>query len=99
IIKKFLYLEWKAFTRSASFGANLALKILMGLGAVYMIGVFLVAGIGGYFALEKMGFDPVETVNRYLVYYFLADLVIRMMLQKMPSMNIRPMLVMNIDRR
>ena len=46
MIQKFLYLEWKAFIRSASFATNLALKILMGFVAVYFILIFLALGIG-----------------------------------------------------
>ncbi len=100
MIKKFLYLEWKAFIRSASFGTNLAMKILMGIMALYFTVIFLAAGIGGFFLLrDEAGLDPLETVNRYLIYYFIGDLLIRLLLQKMPVMNIRPMLVMPIRRK
>ncbi len=100
MIKKFLYLEWKAFIRSASFGTNLAMKILMGIMALYFTVIFLGAGIGGFFLLrDEAGLDPLETVNRYLIYYFIGDLLIRLLLQKMPVMNIRPMLAMNIRRK
>lgn len=98
MIAKFLYLEWKAFIRSASFGTNLAMKIVMGLLALYMIVVFLAMGVGGYFLLKKEGLDPLSTINRFLIYYFISDLIVRLMLQKMPVLNIRPMLVMNIRR-
>lgn len=100
MIRKFLYLEWKAFIRSASFGANLAMKILMGIMALYFIVIFFGAGIGGFFLLrDKLHLDPLETVNRYLIYYFIGDLMVRLLLQKMPVMNIRPMLAMPIRRK
>ena len=54
MIQKFLYLEWKAFTRSASFGANLAIKILMGFLALYFTLVFLAVGIGAFYILKKL---------------------------------------------
>jgi len=100
MIRKFLYLEWKAFIRSASFGTNLAMKILMGFLALYFTVIFLAGGISIFFLLrDEAGLDPLETINRYLIYYFIGDLLVRLLLQKMPVMNIRPMLVMNIKRK
>lgn len=98
MIRKFLYLEWKSFTRSASFATNLALKIFMGFMAVYMTVMFLAAGIGGFYAIRDMGLDPLRIVNKLLIYYFVFDLIIRLLLQKIPVMNIRPMLVLPIKR-
>jgi hypothetical protein len=98
MIKKFLYLEWKSFIRSASFGANIAIKILMGLVVVYFTLIFLALGIGSFYILKKEGFDPVATVNRYLIYYLVVDLIIRLLLQKIPVLNIRPLLVFPIKK-
>ncbi len=99
MIKKFLYLEWKSFVRSASFATNLFIKILMGLGALYFIAMFAIMGAGGfYFLKEGLKLDPLATVNRYLIYYFVLDLCIRLIFQKMPVLNIRPMLILPIRR-
>ena len=98
MIQKFLYLEWKAFTRSASFATNLALKILMGFVAAYFILVFLALGIGVFYILKKMNLDPIVTVNKFMIYYVLMDLIARLMLQKIPVMNIRPMLIFPIKK-
>jgi uncharacterized protein DUF5687 len=98
MIRKFLFLEWKSFIRSASFATNLALKIFMGFMAIYMITMFLLAGIGGFYVIKKMGLDPLQTVNKILIYYFVLDLIIRLLLQKIPVMNIRPMLILPIKR-
>jgi Family of unknown function (DUF5687) len=98
MIKKFLYLEWKAFTRSASFGTNLALKIILGFVAVLYTFIFLMAGVGAFYALQKMNLDPLQNVNKYLIYYFLMDLGIRLLLQKIPVMNIRPLLALPFTR-
>ena len=54
MIKHFFKLEWKAFTRSASFKVNLALKILMIVGALFMILYALGLGIGAYYIIEDM---------------------------------------------
>lgn len=98
MIQKFLYLEWKAFFRSASFATNLALKILMGFVAAYFILVFLALGIGVFYVLKKMNLDPITTVNKFMIYYLMMDLVIRLLLQKIPVMNIRPMLIFPIKK-
>lgn len=98
MISKFLYLEWKAFTRSASFASNLALKILMGFLAAYFILIFLGVGVGAFYILKKMKLDPVVAVNQFLFYYVIMDLIIRLMLQKIPVLNIRPLLIFPINK-
>lgn len=98
MFKKFFSLEWKSFTRSASFKANVVIKVFMVLGALYFMAMFLLLGFGGYFILEKMKLDPFPTVNRFLVYYLIIDLVIRFFLQKMPVMNIRQLLTLPISK-
>ncbi|MFV5687398.1 DUF5687 family protein [Flavobacterium sp. ZT3R25] len=94
MFKKFIYLEWKAFTRSASFATNLGLKILMLFLAIYFALVFLALGIGAFYIIKKMNLEPLVTVNKFLIYYFLFDLIFRLLLQKIPVMNIRPLLVL-----
>ena len=98
MIQKFLYLEWKAFFRSASFATNLALKILIGFLAAYFIIVFLALGIGVFYFLKKMNMDPITTVNKFMIYYVVMDLLVRILLQKIPVMNIRPMLIFPIKK-
>ncbi|NDP28115.1 MAG: hypothetical protein GZ087_11920 [Flavobacterium sp.] len=98
MIKKFLYLEWKSFVRSASFGTNLALKIFLGFVAILYAFLLLMAGIGAFYGLKKMNLDPLQQVNKFLIYYFLIDLAIRLLLQKIPVMNIRPLLALPFKR-
>lgn len=70
----------------------------MGLGALYFIGVFTILGVGLFFILEKQGLDPLPVINRFLILYLLLDLLVRFFLQKMPVMNIRPFLYLNISK-
>jgi len=98
MIQKFLYLEWKAFVRSASFGTNLALKIFLGFLAILYSFIFLMAGIGAFYGLKEMHLDPLQAVNKFLIYYFLIDLAFRLLLQKIPVMNIRPLLALPFKR-
>jgi hypothetical protein len=76
----------------------LALKIILGFLAVLYSFIFLMAGIGAFYGLKEMHLDPFQTVNKYLIYYFLLDLGIRLLLQKIPVMNIRPLLTLPFKR-
>lgn len=96
MIKKFLMLEWKAFFRSASFAKNLAIKILMAFGAIYFAVIFVFLGVFAFYGLEEKFPDPLVIINKYLIYYFIFDLIIRLLLQKIPVMNIRPLLTLPI---
>ena len=95
MFKHFIRLQWKSFFRAASFKTNLGFKILMIFGALYFIVVFLALGVGSFFIIEDMELgDPLRVVNQFLIYYLLMDLYARYMFQKMPIMNIKPLLYM-----
>lgn len=98
MVKQFLKLEWKSFLRSSSFSSNLALKILMIFGAIYFIIVFIGLGIGSYFIIEDAGLDPFKTINKFIIYYLVLDLIIRFFFQSMPTLTIRPFLNQNIKK-
>lgn len=98
---RFLKLEWKQFVRSASFGKSIALKIFIAFFAVYFILSFLVIGVGSYFILKKEfpDSDPLQLVNSFLLFAILGDLIFRYLMQKLPIMNIKPMLTLPIKKR
>jgi len=100
MISHFLKLEWKQFVRSASFGKSIALKILMGFFALYFILSFLVIGAGSFFILKKTfpESDPLQIVNSYLIFAILGDLIFRYLMQKLPIMNIKPMLSLPVNK-
>ncbi|MDI9256130.1 DUF5687 family protein [Flavobacterium sedimenticola] len=98
MLKHFIRLEWKSFVRSASFGTNLALKIIMGLAALYFIACFAILGTAVFFILKDEGMEPLSTINKFMIYYVLFDLIIRYFLQKMPVTNIKPLLLLPINR-
>lgn len=71
----------------------------MVLGGLYFLLVFLGLGVGAYYIIEKAGWgDPLEVVNRFMVYYLVLDLNLRYMLQKMPVTNIRPLLYLPVKK-
>lgn len=98
MFKKFLVLEWRAFFRSASFKANLAIKILMGFLAFVFMLYFLAAGVFIFYILRDFKLEPVETVNRFFIYYIVGDLLLRLFLQKIPVINIKPLLTLPIKK-
>lgn len=98
MIKKFLSLEWKSFFRSSAFTTNLVLKILQLFGIAYFIVIMGFAGVGLFFGLEKAGYEPLATVNKFMVYYLVADLVMRYIAQKMPIVNIKPLLLLPYNK-
>ena len=100
MILQFLKLEWKQFFRSASFGKSIGLKILMGFFALYLLVIFLSVGIGGYFMLsnEYPEKDAFVLVNQFLIFYLISDLIFRYLMQKIPVMDIKPMLILPIKK-
>ena len=100
MISHFLKLEWKQFFRSSHWQKGIAIKIVMAFLALYFIVVFLAIGVGGYFILKKQfpEQDPLQIVNSYLLYALLGDLIFRYLMQKLPVMNIKPMLTLPIKK-
>lgn len=65
----------------------------MGFLALYFILVFSMLGAFSYKIIqEQLNQDPLRVVNRILVFYLVADLVIRYLMQRMPVVNIKPLL-------
>ena len=100
MISHFLKLEWKQFFRSSHWQKGIALKIIMGIFMLYFMVLFLGIGVGGYYILKKVypALDPLQLVNSYLLYVVLGDLVFRYLMQTLPVMNIKPLLILPIKR-
>ncbi|AVR44862.1 hypothetical protein C7S20_06040 [Christiangramia fulva] len=101
MFKKFLWLEWKSFFRSASFGKSIGLKILMAFLALYFSAMFLLFGIGLYPLLKEFYPEaaPLQIVNRFLLVYFVFELFFRFMLQTLPVLDIKPLMIQPIPKR
>jgi len=101
MIKRFISLEWKQFFRSSNFGKSIAIKIFMGFMALYFAGLFLFIGLFLFKALKKVfpESDPIVVVNNYLIYLVLFELVFRYFMQKLPVLNIKPLLNLPISRQ
>ena len=99
MFKHFINLELKAFFRSASFGTNLVLKILMAFVAIYFAVIFIALGSGAFYLIKESGFsNPLAFVNKYAFYWFFGHLIIRYLFQIIPVMNIRPLVILPIKK-
>jgi len=100
MIKRFLNLEWKQFTRASYFKKGLVIKILLFLAVLYFGGLAILIGGGLFFILQKVlpGVDPIISMNNLLVYWFLFNLVIRFFMQQLPVMNVKPLMTIPIKR-
>lgn len=96
----FLSHQWKSYWRSKSKGTNLAARIILLLLVAYFLAISLFLG----FALENIlrqffgDGSLIYAFNGILLYYFFADLIIRIQLQELPTMAVVPYLHLNIRR-
>lgn len=101
MINRFLGLQWKQFFRSSYWQKSVAINILMVFLALYFILAFLLLGLG-LFPILKKTFpekDPLTLVNHILFYWFIGDLLLRFFFQKLPVMNVKPLLTLPIKKR
>ncbi len=100
MIMHFINLQWKSFFRSSSFGKGLALKLVMLFFGIYMLTALVATGAGLYFILRKIFPDqsPMWMLSQYMIYWILIELFFRYFLQKLPIMDIKPMLSFPIKK-
>ena len=100
MVSDFIRLEWKQFIRSSYWQKSVAINIFLVFIALYFILVFLGLGILLFPLLkDKMpGKDPFDTVNQFLFFWFLADLLMRFFFQKLPVMSIKPLLTLPVKK-
>jgi hypothetical protein len=69
------------------------------IGAIYFSLMFLSLGILAFYGIKKAtGQDPLVFVNKFFIYYTITDLLIRLFFQKIPIINIRPLITLPIKR-
>ena len=99
MFKKFLWLEWKSFTRASSFATDMAIKVFMIIFGLFFLAMFLLMGVGSFFMIkEGLKQDPLIVVSKFAIYYMVFDMLFRYFLQKIPVINIRPLLTLPIKR-
>ena len=100
MIKHFINLEWKQYTRSSYWQKSIAINILMVFFALYFVGMFLLLGFGLLFILKKTfpDQDAFVIANGFLFFWIIGDLMMRFFLQKLPVMSVKPLLTLPIKR-
>jgi len=93
-------LAWRETTRSAYWGKSIATNIGLGFLALYFAVSFLLLGfaIPAILVKEFPDVDPVSKFNSILLAYFAIDLIIRQLMQKLPTVSFKPLLLQNIHR-
>lgn len=99
MVRQFLLLEWRSFFRSASFKANLVIKIILAIVACFYAAMICLLGFFAFEGLKDKGLEPLLTINRYLIYWWAFDLVFRYFLQKTPVMWVRPLLPLPFKKK
>src|ERR1700761_6252215 len=96
----FIQHELKDFWRSKNTGKSIAIRIVMGILILYLLlNVVFIA-----FFLDKIlekAFptqDLVVSFSGILLYYFLIDLLMRFMLQELPTLKVQPYLHLPIKK-
>lgn len=90
--------QWKAATRSAAASKSAGIKIFMG----FIFFILFIELLGGGFylgsSLAENSQNPIADLLRYGLYFFLAILMGRFMLQKLPTFMVTPYLHLPIKK-
>lgn len=90
--------QWKAATRSVAISKSVGIKAFMGF--VFFTLFLQLLGSGLYLGatLAENSEQPVADMSRYGLYFFLAILMSRYMLQKLPTFMVSPYLTLPIKK-
>jgi len=100
VIYTLLQHQWKFVWRSASAGRNVAMQILMGFMVLYLAAAAIFAG----FSLDEIlsetspGKDVIHVFLGFILYYYSFDIIMRFILQDLPTLAVQPYLTQNIKR-
>ncbi len=99
--RNFSFFAWRELTRSASFSKNMATKGILIFLALYFSAVALVLGFGlSEIISEKYpSLSPVSAFNSMILIYLGFDLVLRIMMQNLPTFGFQPFLVLPVKRK
>jgi hypothetical protein len=94
----FISHQQKAAVRSPIFGKSVGIKLLMGF--IFFIISLELLGFSFYMgsALAEKGGNPLDELLSYFIYFFFGMLILRSLLQKLPTMALRPYLLLPIKK-
>lgn len=97
--KLFINLRFKQFIRSKSFNSGIVTKIFIGLGFMYFFAIFFMMG---YFfdelAEETTSYTRTQLVHLAIGYYLGLDLLLKVMIQDIDSINLKHLSLLPISR-
>ena len=98
---KLLKLEWKSFFRSANLGKGIAVKLLLGFFGLYFLIAFIALGISLYPACKEFfpKEEPILLFNSYLLLWLAFEFVIRFLLQNLPIVDTKPLLIQRVEKK
>mgnify|MGYP000861577983 CR=1 FL=1 len=98
--KTLFTLAWRETVRSAYWGKSLATSIGLGILALYFSANFLFLGIfiPRILAKEFPNDDPISKFNSIVLAYLAIELIVRQLMQKLPTVSFKPLLLLNIRR-
>ncbi len=96
--RNFFYFAWREFIRSASKNKNMATKGILIFFAVYFS---LVATVMGFQITENLKDveNPIQVFNASILVYFGFELVLRIMIQNLPTFGFQPFLLLPVKRK
>jgi len=96
--RNFFYFAWREFLRSASKNKNMATKGILIFFAIYFS---LVAFFMGYQLSEKLADveHPMQAFNAVVFVYFGFELILRVMIQNLPTFGFQPFLLLPVKRK
>lgn len=101
MILTFLNHRWKSFWRARGRNTSLVIHLVMGLIILYLVASALFVG----YALEELiahflpGHEVTAVFNGLILYYFGVDFLLRIQLQELPALAVKPYLHLKIPRR
>ncbi|MBT0811833.1 hypothetical protein KIH41_11145 [Litoribacter ruber] len=90
MVFQFLRLEMLKLSRSSSFGRSLAVALFLGLVALLLLSYIFLLGISLPYLIENFfeGEEAVNVLNRYLIYFFLFEIIYRYFIQSLPVLDL-----------
>lgn len=92
--------QWKQSRRSPVFQKSIVVNIILGFLILYFSLIFISLGFFADKVLLKLypGQSAVDSLNSFLLFYFLVDLFMRFMLQDLPVVAVQPYLHLPVSR-
>lgn len=92
--------QWKSFIRSRNSGRSIVLQIVLGFFILYFLAIAVFLGIS-LSSILKEAFpkqDIVKIFCGFILYYFSFDIILRFMLQDLPTLTVQAYLLQNIKK-